>query len=75
MQSKRFSLIESITNTLTGFLVSLLIQVIIYPVLGIPVTIEQNILITSVFTVASILRGYVIRRIFNSFRTKPLQNG
>lgn len=64
MQSKKFSLIEAITNTATGFLLSLGIQLMIYPLLGIPVTISQNLLITSVFTIASILRGYLIRRLF-----------
>ena len=65
MQTKKFSLIESITNTAVGFLISLLVQLIIYPTLGIPVTLKQNIIITFVFTLVSILRGYVIRRIFN----------
>lgn len=65
MQSKKYSLIESITNTVVGFLVSLIIQMCIYPIMCIPVTIEQNIIITMVFTAVSILRGYVIRRIFN----------
>lgn len=61
-QTKRLSLIESVTQTCIGFLVSLLVQVIIYPLMGIPVTISQNIVITAVFTVVSIVRGYLIRR-------------
>ncbi len=65
MQTKKYSLIESITNTLVGFIVSLLIQLIIYPTMGIPVTFTQNIVITFIFTLASILRGYVVRRMFN----------
>jgi hypothetical protein len=67
MQKKHHSLIEAITNTLVGFLVSLCIQLIIYPVMNIPVRIEQNVIITLVFTIASILRGYILRRIFNFF--------
>lgn len=65
MQTKKYSLIESITNTLVGFIVSLLIQLIIYPTMEIPVTFTQNIVITFVFTLASILRGYIVRRMFN----------
>jgi len=65
MQTKQKSLIESVTNTVAGFLVSLCIQLIIYPLMGIPVSFDQNLLITSVFTIASIGRGYVIRRVFN----------
>lgn len=65
MQTKKYSLIESITNTFVGFMVSLLIQLAIYPAMDIPVTFSQNIVITFVFTLASILRGYLIRRVFN----------
>ena len=67
MQKKHHSLIESISNTMIGFLVSLGIQLIIYPVMDIPVRFDQNLIITSVFTIASILRGYFVRRMFNFF--------
>jgi hypothetical protein len=65
MQSKRHSLVEAVTNTVTGLVTSFCIQLVIYPTLGIEVTISENVIITLVFFVASILRGYVIRRIFN----------
>jgi hypothetical protein len=64
MQTKKNSLIESVTNTVIGFIISLLIQLIIYPVMDIPVTFNQNITITLVFTIVSIIRGYIIRRFF-----------
>jgi len=67
MQKRKHSLIESISNTMIGFLVSLGIQLIIYPVMDIPVRFDQNLIITSVFTIASILRGYFVRRMFNYF--------
>jgi hypothetical protein len=65
MQKRKHSLIESISNTMIGFLVSLGIQLVIYPVMDIPVRFDQNLIITSVFTIASILRGYFVRRMFN----------
>jgi len=65
MQSKKHSLIESVTNTFVGLATSFLIQIAIYPLLNIPVTFKQNLVITFVFFIASIGRGYVIRRIFN----------
>jgi len=68
MQKKKLSLIESLTNTFTGLLISFGIQLLIYPALNIPVRIEQNIIITLIFTFASILRGYIVRRIFNKLR-------
>jgi len=66
-QSKKLSLIESIASTVIGLITSFLIQIIIYPVMGIPVSISQNIIITIVFFIASIVRGYFVRRLFNKY--------
>lgn len=64
-QSKKLSAIESITNVFVGLITSFLIQLVLYPMLNIPVTVSQNIIITLVFFVASFIRGYLIRRLFN----------
>ena len=66
MQTKKQSVIESLTNILVGLITSFLIQIVIYPIMGIPVTFNQNIIITIVFFIASFIRGYLIRRYFNS---------
>ena len=66
-QSKKHSVIESITNTVIGLAVSFLAQLVIYPLMGIVVTIKQNLVITFIFFVLSFVRGYIIRRIFNNF--------
>lgn len=62
---KKHSAIESIINVIIGLLTSFLIQLVLYPLLNIPVTFSQNIIITLVFFVASFIRGYLIRRFFN----------
>jgi len=71
-QNKKLSLIESLVQTFVGLVISFCIQLVIYPILNIPVSFGQNVIITAVFFVASILRGYVIRRFFNK---KSLSNG
>jgi len=63
-QSPKKSLIESIVQTVIGLCTSILIQLILYPMMGIPVTFTQNIIITLVFFVVSIIRGFIVRRIF-----------
>lgn len=63
-QTKKKSLIESISQTVIGLGTSIIIQVIIYPILDIPVSFSQNLIITGVFFIASIVRGYFVRRIF-----------
>jgi len=65
MQSKKNSLIESITNVVVGYCVALLSQIVIFPVFGIHATIKDNLMIGMFFTVVSIARSYVLRRIFN----------
>lgn len=64
-QSKKHSALESITNVIIGLITSIVTQMILYPILGIPVTFSQNLIITAVFFVISFVRGYVIRRFFN----------
>jgi hypothetical protein len=64
-QSKKHSALESLTNIIVGLITSFLIQLIIYPALDIPVTINQNIVITLVFFAVSFLRSYILRRLFN----------
>ena len=64
-QTKRQSLIESASGTIIGLVFSFIIQVIMYPILEIPVSINQSLLLTSIFFIASIVRGYFVRRLFN----------
>lgn len=68
MQTRLSSVIESITNLAAGMAVSIVIQLVVYPIMDIPVTFKQNIIITLVFTVASLFRSYIIRRIFNGLK-------
>ena len=67
IQKKKNSLIESTINTVIGLLTSFIIQIVLYPMLKIDVTINENIIITLVFFVVSIFRGYLVRRLFNRY--------
>lgn len=64
-QSKKQSVIESVTQTMIGLITSIAVQLIIYPLMGIPVSFKQNIIITAIFFTVSIIRGYLVRRFFN----------
>ena len=65
MQNKRTSLIEAATNTCIGFSVSYLVYMHLLPVWGLNPTATQAIEITAVFAFAGLLRGYLVRRLFN----------
>ena len=63
-QSRLHSLIETLSSIAIGFVVSLGITAVVLPAYGLPVTWGQNLEITAIFTVASIVRGYAVRRVF-----------
>lgn len=65
MQSKRQSLIETVTSIFIGLAVSFLTQIIVFPIYNLEVNFSQNLQITLIFTIVSIARGYFVRRIFN----------
>lgn len=67
-QTRIGSLIESSTSTLIGLITSFGIQLAIYPLLDIDVSLKQNLIITFVFFSASVIRGYIIRRVFNKIK-------
>lgn len=64
-QSKKWSLIEATVGVVVGFIVALLLQIIVFPIFDIDTTFGENFTIASIFTVASIIRGYYMRRLFN----------
>jgi phosphate/sulfate permease len=69
-QSRKMSLVESIANIAIGYLVALTAQLIVFPLMGIPVSLSQNIVIGAIFTVVSLARSYVLRRVFNRLSSR-----
>lgn len=66
-QKKKHSLIESIVSTVVGFGINVTAQHLVFPLFGIYISWHENLTIAVIFTFISILRGYVIRRVFNLF--------
>lgn len=56
---------ETVTNTAIGFVISLITWQFVAAAFHIPMPLGNNLIITGIFTVVSIVRSYVIRRIFN----------
>ena len=65
MQSKLESLSEAIINTFIGFVIAFISQLVFFPIVGIEATLDQNFILTVLFTLVSIIRGYIVRRFFN----------
>ncbi len=64
------SLFESITNVVIGYLLSLITQVVAFPIFQIEVSLADNMAISVIFTVVSLVRSYVLRRVFE--RVQPV---
>ena len=70
MQSKKHSIYESVTNVVAGYISAILVQMIIFPIFNINTSVSENMTIALIFTVVSLIRSYVIRRMFNRYTHK-----
>ena len=68
MQSRMMSLIEALTNVLVGYGVAVATQLTVFPLFGLRVSLDQNLAIGLIFTGVSLVRSYVLRRVFNHLR-------
>jgi len=70
-QPKLCSFIEVALNILSGAIISFItVHYILSPYLGLNISLEANIYITLVLTVAAIVRNYIWRRVFNYVQSR-----
>lgn len=70
-QTRWMSAIEQLLNIGSGFIISLAVwEWIVKPVWDIHTNFAENLTITGVFTVVSLCRGYIWRRVFNGLLDK-----
>ena len=67
-QSKLESLIESVITVGSGLIVAVIIQLLIFPLYDIEITLFENIQLATIFTSISIIRIYIIRIYFSRNR-------
>ena len=70
MQTKKQSLIETLTSVFVGWLIGVILNLTVLPLFDYNITIVDSLLVSLVFTVISVVRGYLIRRFFNSKERK-----
>jgi len=64
-QSRYASFVEATTSTVVGFIVSVGVLEIVNRLWSLALDLGDNVTITCIFTVASIIRSYGVRRFFN----------
>jgi hypothetical protein len=69
-QTRRQSMVESVTNIGIGWLLSLGVTAVVLPYFGHEVTFGENAAMTTIFTVISLIRSYAVRRFFNNLHSQ-----
>lgn len=68
MQSRLMSLVESVSNALLSFATGVVTQWVVFPLFGIHVSLGQNVGLVLTFMGVSVVRTYVVRRVFSTVR-------
>lgn len=71
-QTRRMSLVEALTNVAVGYGIAVVTQMAVFPLFGLHATLVQNMMMGAIFTVVSIVRSYVLRRVFEEIRVRKI---
>ncbi|MCP4548490.1 MAG: hypothetical protein GY835_18690 [bacterium] len=69
-QSRRMSLVESLSNVAIGYGIAVVTQILVFPLFDLKVRLADNLAIGAIFTVVSIGRSYALRRLFEFVRVR-----
>ena len=69
-QSKLMSLTESGINIGVGFGISLGAQMVFLPMIGVPINHTQNFIFALIMTVISLVRSFILRRVFEALHIR-----
>ena len=67
-QSRLMSLVEAITNVIVGYGVAVVTQILIFRIFGLQTTLGQNLAMGGIFTIVSLVRSFLLRRLFEAIR-------
>lgn len=65
-QSRSTSLLKSVVSTAVGFAIAMVANALVLPLFGYTPTLKENVLITCIYTVISIARGYALERVYEA---------
>lgn len=68
-QSRKASALEALANVALGYVLAILTQMLVFPLFNLDVTFGENLSIGLAFVGVSLLRSYVLRRLFERFRS------
>lgn len=69
-QSRLMSLAEAVTNVAVGYGVAVVTQIIVFPWFGLAVPLGDTLAIGALFTGVTIVRSFLLRRLFETIRIR-----
>ena len=69
-QSRFMSLVEAITNVLVGYGIAVVTQLVVFPWFGLPAHLDDALAIGGIYTVISLIRSFLLRRLFEAVRIR-----
>ena len=66
-QSRLGSFVESWINVFIGYAINFTANLLIFPLFGWHISIQQNLVLGLAYTVISVIRSYCVRRWFNRY--------
>lgn len=68
MQTRWGSFVEATVNIVIGYITAIAAQIVIFPMFGLYASTRDHLLIGFCFTAVSIVRLYLVRRLFNKIK-------
>ena len=74
-QSRAMSLIEAVANVVVGYALAIATQIVVFPWFGISAGMGEHLAIGLAFVGVSLVRGYVLRRLFERIKVASHSDG
>lgn len=65
MQTRKQSAIEAMMNIVIGYTINFAANLLLFPLFGWDISVQQNLLLGVLYTLISFARSYALRRFYN----------
>ena len=72
-QSRTMSLVEAAANVVIGYVLAIATQIVVFPWFGIETGLVEHLTIGLAFVGVSLVRGYLLRRLFEAIRMRGVE--
>jgi len=72
-QSRTMSMVEAAANVVVGYVLAIATQIVVFPWFGIETGLAEHLTIGLAFVGVSLVRGYLLRRLFEAIRMRSAE--